>query len=100
MFPATFPPTSITLDECANPGAVIDTMIIAAFVAGTQPWSRTRQLENVLADATLLPDGGAVIRHPVTRRCRGRKCHLRVTPAEVIVHDACNPYQRQPTKDM
>jgi hypothetical protein len=63
MFPSTFPQTSIALDECADPGAVIDTMIIAAFVAGTQPWSRTRQLENVLPDARLLPDGGAVIRH-------------------------------------
>jgi len=62
MFPSTFPQTSITLDECADPGAVIDTMIIAAFVAGTQPWSCSRHLEHVLPDATLRPETGAVIR--------------------------------------
>jgi hypothetical protein len=62
MYPTTFPHTSITLDECADPAAVVDTMVIAAFVAGTQPWARSRRLENVRPEAMLRPPDGSVIR--------------------------------------
>src|SRR5579862_9135886 len=62
MDPTSLPPFVVALDDTDSVDDVVDAMALRAFVAGTQPWGRTRQLNRVLPDATLLPAGGTVVR--------------------------------------
>jgi hypothetical protein len=58
----SLPPFVVALDDTDSVDDVVDAMALRAFVAGAQPWARTRQLNRVLPDATLLPSGGTVVR--------------------------------------
>ena len=50
-------PFVVRVDDTTEPGDVIRTLALADFVAGRQPWSRTRHLDRLRPDATLLPAG-------------------------------------------
>jgi hypothetical protein len=49
------PPTSISLNDAANPADVIDALFLGPFLAGSQPVARSSKLEHVKADAALAP---------------------------------------------
>jgi hypothetical protein len=60
--PASLLPYSLGLDDSDTPADVVDALALAAFTDGRQPYARTRRLERVRADATLLPAGAHVVR--------------------------------------
>ena len=62
MEPVPQPIPVATLDDADSPGDVIDVLALANFVAGMQPFARTVDLGRVLADATLAPADGVVVR--------------------------------------
>ncbi|MCG5217525.1 DUF5925 domain-containing protein [Streptosporangium sp. KLBMP 9127] len=53
---------NIWLDDGDTPVDVIDALALSPFATGAQPWSRTANLERVRPEATLLPQGGRVVR--------------------------------------
>jgi hypothetical protein len=66
MQPTPLPPFVVAIDDSDNVDDIVDAMAVRAFVAGTQPWARSRQLNRVLPEATLLPSGAAITRSAVT----------------------------------
>jgi hypothetical protein len=60
------PPFVVTIDDTDDADDLVDAMALRAFTVGTQPWARSRQLNKVLPDATLLPTGGALVRSATT----------------------------------
>jgi hypothetical protein len=62
----SLPPFVVALDDSDHVDDVVDAMGLRAFVAGAQPWARSRQLNRVLPEASLLPAGGVVVRSAVT----------------------------------
>lgn len=82
--PETLLPVVLTVDDTDSPGDAIDTLALAAFVAGKQPYAATRELDNVREDATLAPPAARVLREATSdaeqarRRCpRPRQDHRR-----------------------
>jgi hypothetical protein len=55
-------PVSGVVDDSDTPGDVVDLLLLEAFSTGRQPFARTRELENVLPAASLLPAGARLIR--------------------------------------
>ena len=47
----------VHLDDCDDPGDVIDCLALAPFVAGEQPFARSKRLTRVRPAAPLLPEG-------------------------------------------
>lgn len=60
--PETLLPVVLTVDDTDSPRDAIDTLALAAFVAGKQPYAATRELDNVRKDATLAPPAARVLR--------------------------------------
>jgi hypothetical protein len=52
----------LTFDDSDSPRDLIDALALTAFMTGQQPYARTTDLDNVRADATLLPPGVTAIR--------------------------------------
>lgn len=59
-------PVVLTVNDSESPREVIDTLALAAFVAGKQPHATTRDLANVRDDATLTPPAVRVVREAVS----------------------------------
>ena len=59
MEPAHRPPFVVTLDDSDDPSDAIDALALGPFVAGREPFARSRRLNQVRPDATLLPPGTA-----------------------------------------
>ncbi|MFI5041003.1 MAG: DUF5925 domain-containing protein, partial [Acidimicrobiales bacterium] len=57
MQPAHLPPLVVTLDGSDDPGDAIDALALGPLVAGREPFARTKRLNRVRAEATLLPAG-------------------------------------------
>src|ERR1700726_853701 len=57
MEPAHLPPLVVALDDTDDPGDVIDALALGRFAAGLEPFARTKRLNRVRAEATLLPSG-------------------------------------------
>jgi hypothetical protein len=55
-------PFVVALDDCDDPGDVIDTLALERFVAGEEPFARTLRLHRVRADAPLVPSGATSVR--------------------------------------
>jgi hypothetical protein len=70
--PATVLPIGGMLDDSDHPVDVIDLLALTMFASGEQPFSKSTELENLRADATLLPDGVQVIREALTDFCRAQ----------------------------
>jgi hypothetical protein len=68
-------PYSLGLDDSDTPADVVDALALAAFTDGRQPYARTRRLERVREDATLLPPGAHVVR---SASDEGRRAQLAV----------------------
>src|SRR5581483_12018668 len=66
MEPISLPPFVVGIDDSDGVDDMVDAMAVRAFVAGTQPWARSRQLNRLLPDAPLLPADGTVLRSAVT----------------------------------
>jgi hypothetical protein len=45
----------VHIDDCDDPGDLINALALDAFVSGAQPWAREARLERVRADARLIP---------------------------------------------
>src|SRR5581483_10236433 len=65
-------PVVLTVDDTDSPRDVIDALALAAFVAGHQPHSTTRDLSDVRDDASLLPTAVRVVREAATDTERAR----------------------------
>ena len=89
-------PGRAALDDSDRPIDVVDLLALDAFVAGTQPFARSTALDDVRADAALLPPGAVLARHAVDDTTRAavatgpgwtlRYTHwLRQRRAEVVV---------------
>jgi hypothetical protein len=52
----------INVDDTDSPADMIDALSLAAFTAGTQPHARGTRLDEVRADASLLPPGAVIAR--------------------------------------
>jgi hypothetical protein len=55
-------PFVVALDDCDDPGDVIDTLALERFVAGEEPYAHSVRLHRVRADAPLVPAGAATVR--------------------------------------
>jgi hypothetical protein len=53
----------VTFDDADSHVDVLDSLILANFIDGSQPWAFTRRLARVRDDATLLPPGTVPIRY-------------------------------------
>jgi hypothetical protein len=60
MQPAHLPPFVVALDDSDDPGDAIDALALGPFVAGREPFARSRRLNRVRPEASLLPAGTAV----------------------------------------
>jgi Domain of unknown function (DUF5925)/ATPase family associated with various cellular activities (AAA) len=60
------------LDDADTPSDVLDLLLLDAFSTGRQPFARTRDLENVLPTATLLPARAHVVRDAETDHAHSR----------------------------
>jgi type II secretory pathway predicted ATPase ExeA len=60
--PVRLLPSVITVDDSDTPADVIDALALAPFTSGTEPHAATGRLDEVLAEATLLPPGATVLR--------------------------------------
>jgi hypothetical protein len=67
-------PMKVWLDDGDTPVDVIDALALSPFATGAQPWSRTVNLERVLPGASLMPEGGRVVR--VAQEVDGRDSRL------------------------
>jgi hypothetical protein len=65
-------PVVLRFEYTDSPRDVIDALWLTSFVAGDQPYTVTRDLDNVRDDATLLPPAARVIRETVTETERAR----------------------------
>jgi hypothetical protein len=57
MGPALGVPVVFSFDDSDAPTDVLDSLVLARFIDGTEPWARTKRLDRVREDATLLPPG-------------------------------------------
>ncbi|HEU5469440.1 MAG TPA: DUF5925 domain-containing protein [Actinophytocola sp.] len=55
----------LQFDDMDSPADVIDSLALAEFLSGRQPWARSRRLDRVRADADLLPAGATLLRSAV-----------------------------------
>jgi len=55
-------PFVVALDDCDDPGDVIDTLALERFIAGAEPYARSLRLHRVRADAPLVPAGTTIVR--------------------------------------
>jgi hypothetical protein len=53
------------LDDSDSPADMLDSLILARFADGSQPWARTRRLDRIRPEATLLPPDAVPIRQAV-----------------------------------
>jgi hypothetical protein len=60
-------------DDMDVPSDVVDALALSHFVSGDQPWARTKRLDRVRTDATLLPVGAHLARVAVDE---GREARL------------------------
>ncbi|HEX6873731.1 MAG TPA: DUF5925 domain-containing protein [Micromonosporaceae bacterium] len=60
--PGTGVPVVIQFDDSDSFADLLDALAFAAFVNGSQPYARTKRLDRVADDATLLPPGVAPVR--------------------------------------
>ena len=58
-------PFVVHVDGLDDPADIADAMLLAPFIAGTQPFSRTRVLHRVREDVVLRPAGGTLVRSVV-----------------------------------
>ncbi|GAA2352346.1 DUF5925 domain-containing protein [Dactylosporangium salmoneum] len=63
--PTAAVPVTSWVDDGDGVIDVLDVLALSAFVSGRQPHARTRRLTNLRKDATLLPEGAAVLREAV-----------------------------------
>nr|WP_308440188.1 DUF5925 domain-containing protein [Asanoa siamensis] len=62
-------------DDMDVPSDVVDALALSSFVSGDQPWARTKRLDRVRAEATLLPVGAKLARVAVDE---GRDARLAI----------------------
>jgi hypothetical protein len=55
--PSTAMPLVMQFDDADSLADVLDALVLSHFVSGAQPWARTKRLDRVKADASLLPPG-------------------------------------------
>lgn len=55
-------PMQLWLDDGDAPVDVIDALALSPFATGAQPWARSKNLERVLPDASLMPRSGRLLR--------------------------------------
>ena len=60
--PVRLLPSVINVDDSDTPADVIDALALAPFTSGTEPHAAAGRLDEVLAEATLLPQGATVLR--------------------------------------
>jgi hypothetical protein len=60
------------LDDSDHPVDVIDLLALTMFATGEQPFAKSTDLENLRADAPLLPEGVQVVREALTDGCRAQ----------------------------
>ncbi|HEY2674203.1 MAG TPA: DUF5925 domain-containing protein [Rugosimonospora sp.] len=65
-------PVVLTFDDSDSPRDLIDALALTAFMAGSQPYAKTSELDNVRDDATLLPPGVTVLRESASVDERAR----------------------------
>jgi len=63
--PASVLPTVLQIDDGDSPYDMVDALILANFVAGSQPYSHVRTLDRVRTDAPLAPADARVLRSAV-----------------------------------
>ncbi len=65
-------PIRVTTDDADEPYDVVDALTLMRFASGEQPHARTKRLDRIRPDATLLPDGGRLLRsvHEDSRQSR------------------------------
>jgi hypothetical protein len=71
----------INVDDADSPADMIDALSLAAFTAGTQPHANAARLDEVRADASLLPPGAVIVR---TARDQWREALLGSGPGWTI----------------
>ena len=67
--PVRLLPSVINVDDSDTPADVIDALALAPFTSGTEPHAATARLDEVLAEATLLPPQAAVLRTSTSPTC-------------------------------
>jgi len=67
--PVRLLPSVITVDDSDTPADVIDALALAPFTSGTEPHAAAERLDEVLAEATLLPPGATVLRTASSPTC-------------------------------
>ncbi|MGC5020527.1 DUF5925 domain-containing protein [Micromonospora sp. DT47] len=65
-------PSVLQYDDSDTPCDVVDALVLADFVTGRHPWSRTLRLPRVRPDATLTPADGRLLRTAIEPRQRSR----------------------------
>lgn len=58
-------PLVMNLDDADTPYDVVDALVLTPFTAGDQPWARTRRLDRIRPDASLLPPNARLLREAV-----------------------------------
>ncbi len=79
--PVRLVPCVINVDDADSPADMIDALSLAAFTAGTQPHANAARLDEVRADASLLPPGAVIVR---TARDQWREALLGSGPGWTI----------------
>ncbi|RZU77800.1 ATPase family protein associated with various cellular activities (AAA) [Micromonospora kangleipakensis] len=65
-------PSALQYDDADTPCDVVDALVLADFVTGRHPWSRTVRLSRVRPEATLTPADGRLVRTAIEHRQRSR----------------------------
>jgi hypothetical protein len=65
-------PITAAIDDADSPVDVLDLLALGAFLSGTEPFARSRQLENVRADAILAPEQARPLRDAADNWSRSR----------------------------
>ena len=67
--PVRLLPSVINVDDSDTPADVIDALALAPFTSGTEPHAAAARLDEVLAEATLLPPDATVLRTSASPSC-------------------------------
>jgi type II secretory pathway predicted ATPase ExeA len=67
--PVRLLPSVINVDDSDTPADVIDALALAPFTSGTEPHAAAARLDEVLAEATLLPPDATVLRTSTSPTC-------------------------------
>ena len=67
--PVRLLPSVINVDDSDTPADVIDALALAPFTSGTEPHAAAARLDEVLAEATLLPKDATVLRTSTSPTC-------------------------------